>query len=466
MIVLLGAVVSGCQDPELEPLSLKLDAQSEYTINGGESATIPYTLDNLTLAYASVTATSSNADFATSVQPTADDPYTGTVTVTAPKYIFNAEDVTVTVKAVDNGQADRNNEQTFKVSTVVTPGLVTSTTGANSFIVPTGSLFGFMPYKGNTTDKADISSVQLLWQDKAGMVEDLFTKGEYVYVKLAAGVSGNAVVVAGSANNASWSWNLWVTDYNPEADMMEYTDANGKLCKFMDRNLGATTNKMGTDEVHGNFYQWGRKDAFSGSTYENSLKTMYNLAGEVVEKTIEPCAEVDNMAKAIANPLTHYSGVSGGNYSWLTNSYASAPKEEIKDYWGGASGKKSQYDPCPAGWRVPTETEIGFYVVDKALFTKTYATEETTANKDFRGWTLTKDGKSYFFPAQGEIPHGGKLTNAIGGTWPNGKLWSGSSDTMATSSYFRARSSSVSPSSLGLGGVGYGYALPVRCVKE
>lgn len=466
MTALLGVALSGCADPEIEPLALQLDAQQEYEINNGETISIPYTLDNLTLALASVTATSGNAEYSTSVQPSTDDIYKGTITVTAPKYIFDAQDFNVTVNAVDNGNDERNCSQTFKVKPVMTPGVALSSAAANSFIVPTGALFGFQPTKGNSGDKVSATSFGLLWQDKAGMVEDIFAKGDLVYVKLATGVSGNAVVYAGSPDNVSWSWSLWVTDYNPEENQMEYTTAESKTVKFMDRNLGAMDNKGGSDAVNGNFYQWGRKDAFVGSTYEMTLKKMYDLAGEEVSKTITPCAEADNCANGIANPLTHYSGVSGGNYGWLSNSYANAPKEAIADYWGAVSGKKSQYDPCPAGWRVPTEKEMGFYIDKNLTFTKTFKVEGSTANADFLGWTITIAGKDFFFPSQGEVAHGGGLANGFGGTWPCGKLWTANSDTMASSSFFRGRNVNVSPTSRSIGGVGYGYALPVRCVKE
>lgn len=465
--ILLGALsLCSCKDDDLKELALTMQSDSNYEISQGEVLSIPYSLENLSQAVTLVTAASDNADYTASVEPSATDPYSGTIKVSAPDNIVEDASFTVSLKAQDQYNTNRVCNKTITVKPVLSTGLVRVNEAANTFIVAPGSLFGFIPFKGNSTDKADCSAIDLLWQDNAGMVKDIFTKGDYVYVSLAEGVSGNAVIVAGTSTAASWSWNLWVTDYDPATGMMSYTASDEKTYQFMDRNLGALTNKAGDENVNGNFYQWGRKDAFPGSTYEGELRTMFNMAADTVLKVVTPCAEADNLPTSVATPLTHYSGVSGGNYSWMTNAFATAPLDAIKDYWGSVSGNKGQNDPCPSGWKVPSETAMGFYVDKTLTFEKVYNSTETTANKDFLGWNIIINNSSFFFPSQGEVQHSGTLASCVGTTWPCGKLWTATADNMSTSSYFRARVINVSPSSHSASGVTFGYELPVRCVKE
>ena len=57
---------------------------------------------------------------------------------------------------------------------------------------------------GNTTEKAVFQTADLLWQDVAGMVEQLIAAPEEncVYAVLKSGVSGNAVVAVKNADGA------------------------------------------------------------------------------------------------------------------------------------------------------------------------------------------------------------------------------------------------------------------------
>ena len=173
---------------------------------------------------------------------------------------------------------------------------------------------------GNTTEKAVFQTADLLWQDVAGMVEQLIAAPEEncVYAVLKSGVSGNAVVAVKNADGAVvWSYHLWVADFDPDANVMTWTDSeSGTSYKMMDRYVGAVSNQPGSDLSNGLFYQWGRKDPFGSSNYEGKLKAMYDMAGAEVTRTVEPVSVTDNMPNAILNPLTHYSGVSGGNYCW------------------------------------------------------------------------------------------------------------------------------------------------------
>lgn len=449
----------GSEDPDMTitPMS----GSDTYTINPAQDLELQVKIEHFGAATTSLAAASSDPDYTVTASALAEDG-TGTVTVSAPKYILEATTFTVTVTAADTDN-EKTAVQVFNINAETSPNIVVTADNANSFVVSPGSLFGFKAVKGNSSESAQFDQVALLWQDAKGMVSDVFAKGDVIYAALTAGTEGNAVVAALKDGKVQWSWNLWVTDYDPTASSFNYT-AGEKTYTMMDRNLGALSSVSGSDKVNGNFYQWGRKDPFPGSTFNDTLKVSYNIAGDTTRFNYEPVKEVLNVENSIANPTTHYSGVSGGNYSWVSADCAAVDKETVKDLWGGESGKKSLYDPCPAGWKVAPAEALGFYTAAGVTREKVYDGE--VANKNFRGLNITLDGKVYFFPAQGEVPHGGSYCNGVGATWPCGKVWTSNADTMESKSYFRASCINVTPSSCSNSKVSLGYGLSVRCVRE
>lgn len=176
-----------------------------------------------------------------------------------------------------------------------------------------------------------------------------------------------------------WSWHIWVVNQtrNPmTTDVVEHdhdgirdgkiiTNENdpeydendpGKRYKtidytFMNRNLGAVINTKGANNSMGLYYQWGRPTPFigvtdfTGATYTKLYSV--NDEGEAVEITtvnyglmgIEagPVAEIKD---AVLNPQTFFTGATG----WITDAYS----DKLWD-----DEKKSPWDPCPDGWRVP-----------------------------------------------------------------------------------------------------------------
>lgn len=147
----------------------------------------------------------------------------------------------------------------------------------------------------------------------------------------------------------------------------------------MDRYLGAmasrpTTGGDGT-EVYGMYYQHGRKDPFPGpaATSGSGSKAIYNSAGTLlVEGTAgatgvnrEEVSEAENLINAIRSPLTYYygsgaqAGVSPVQYDWYTSGVNDAHRSDL---WG--PGYKTEFDPCPTGWKVPDIDEFIFYYKD------------------------------------------------------------------------------------------------------
>lgn len=456
-----SALVS-CQKDSLKDLEFGQSGESlgNYSISDGETLSIPFKILNAKGKELTYTARTGDAGYAVSVEVDSAA-YAGNVLVSAPAYILKDADFEVGL-AVSGVDADgRSVETAWGVSAKASPSLQVFDEPANSYIVKPGALARINAVKPVSGDALGFDGLSLVWQDVRDLTDTLFTDGDgHVYAKFKAGTQGNAVVAATSDGTVVWSWDCWVADYDPDENVMSYTSPDGVTYVFMDRNLGAVSNASGSDAVHGNFYQFGRKDAFAGSSYDGELKKIYDISGTEIERLYEKVAVEDNTANAVANPLVHYTGVGGGNYSWVTNSYKTLG-EGFKDYWGGLSGTKTQYDPCPAGWRVPPVDAYKFWSDSSLDFAKAYKDDSSAANANFTGWNVTIDGKTFFWPGEGELFN--SYANGVGSNWPCGKTWSASAD----ADNFRGYATSVSPTSHGYRtGLSFAYAVATRCIKE
>lgn len=466
LLALLAGMTLYCVSCTKEPKPLDItypdSTDEEIVIEQNTSYTLNFTVGELGKGSVDVTAVSSDPDYTVSSKMK-DDIY-GEVTVTSPKYIFESSKFNVILKLVDT-ITTRVMADTIYFSSKLSDSYISAQNPANCYIAKEGSMIKFPTNIGNTADKASYSSIDILWQDNLEMIDTLFAENGFAYAVINPSSNGN-VIISGKADDGSivWNWHLWIPKTDPTVTTLDWTSKGGTNFKMMDRNLGAIDAVSGTDDCHGLFYQWGRPTPFSGSTYLCTFKTMYTKGGEEISRIFEPVAEADNMSTAIANPLTHYSGVSGGNYSWITNAYSAELTERVADYWGGVSKTKTKYDPCPDGWKVAQDS-AWYFMSDAAVVVEKVFSAAGEENANLYG----RNYNNIFFPAQGEVAHGGQtVTSCVGSNWPSGKTWSCNADpSIATSkSYFRAVATSVSPTSAGpKGGLGFGYELPVRCVK-
>ena len=181
-------------------------------------------------------------------------------------------------------------------------------------------------------------TAKIAWQeDLTDVIENIGIIGTgenaVIHVKTKPNKAGNAVIAAKIGETIRWSWQLWVSDYNPSSKENGTTYGFNGLT-FMDRNLGATVDpKTGGERTFGFYYQWGRKDPFS-------------TRGKV--ETLEVATGIEtNLANSIMYPDTYITSSSNPN-DWYTKTGNSG-----LDRWNSDQNLKTVFDPCPKGWRVP-----------------------------------------------------------------------------------------------------------------
>lgn len=230
--------------------------------------------------------------------------------------------------------------------------------GANSYIVKTGGnvsipikrafdiwtdYAGSSPATGKVLSLSDVNnltgalSAQIVWQD-AGSISSAVINGtgSAATLDVVAGNTGNALIRVLIAGKVLWQWHIWVSDYDPLETATPYIIA-GETNWYMDRFLGATATS-GTD-AYGLHYQWGRHIPMP-------------KAG-MVETVAGTASEKENLTNAIQSEkfLLYYTTLS---HDW----YSATPK--IWDIrWGDiklGETKKSPFDPCPRGWRLPSNS--------------------------------------------------------------------------------------------------------------
>lgn len=205
--------------------------------------------------------------------------------------------------------------------------------------------------------------VEVLWQDEIGVMTDHSIKvmnaslRDKAYVIVETGEKmGNAVIAMKVNGEIYWSWHIWCTDYNPNLKNGQQ-ELNGYV--WMDRNIGATYNSYNEEggvRSKGFLYQWGRKDLFppaKGWEKAEADKELYGITGELKSFSRTPVAVLNNISNSVHNPMTFYTS----SDSWYT------VNEKLADYslrylWNTKLGKKTLFDPCPAGWRVPAPKNV------------------------------------------------------------------------------------------------------------
>ena len=189
-----------------------------------------------------------------------------------------------------------------------------------------------------------------------------------------------------------------------------------------------------TDYKYGKLYQWGRK-------YGQG----YNSSDASVPSIVEgPVSLSTGQSESNSNKF-YYNYFSP--YDWAT------PQDDT--LWNSGTGDnpvKTEYDPCPAGWRVPSYAELN-------NLSSNYSSLTTNGDQTGRWFsgssTYSESGLRIFFPAAGDRHGGGYVNNRgnYGNYWsslPNGYF--------AFRLYFYGRTIRVSS-------IDRAYGFSVRCVQ-
>jgi uncharacterized protein (TIGR02145 family) len=141
--------------------------------------------------------------------------------------------------------------------------------------------------------------------------------------------------------------------------------------KWATRNLDTGGKFAATPESYGALFQWGRKD--DGHESRSSATT-------------ETLSSTDNPGH--------------GNFILALNSPRDWRNPQNDALWNAGTESapvKSANDPCPAGWRVPTDAEIA------TLFDSDKVSNEWTTQNGISGRKFTDNstGSSLFLPAAG-----------------------------------------------------------------
>ena len=258
-------------------------------------------------------------------------------------------------------------------------------------------------------------TAEVLWQDGIGVMTERSVKvmnaekRDKAYIVVETGnKAGNAVVAMKVNGEIYWSWHIWCTDYNPNLKEGQQ-ELNGFV--WMDRNLGATYNKYNDEggiKSKGFLYQWGRKDLFpptKGWEKTESDEDLYNLAGEIITFSKVPVEVFNNIPNSVHNSMSFYTS----EESWYTNAKGTYRRNDLS-LWNSKVGKKTIFDPCPDGWRVPVGKD-GEYESPWEQ-----AKKNVTPLVRYKGFSL----KGIYYPAAGyrelltgNMPNNSFLDNAL-----------------------------------------------------
>lgn len=261
----------------------------------------------------------------------------------------------------------------------------------------------------HTADAAiNPSDATLLWAEPWDMINELKYDSENKRISFyTTGREGNALIAATDAEGSIlWSWHIWATDQPME---QQHKNDNGEFY-VLDRNIGATRADKGTGEEWresiGMYYQWGRKDPFTGWNQIKDSNQM-SIAASITDPTRFPTS-----------------------YPWMT--------PENHELWD--SSQKTIYDPCPTG-----------YVITSDTVWDTYKGQNVVHNQN--GWEFTYDGiNKTWIPAAAWIDVGGNLQTHNNEVY----MWSGKHD----------KNLHILNNNLNIGSWQLNNGFTVRCMKD
>ena len=388
---------------------------------------------------------------------------TGTVAVCASETAEGGE-VTVTMKVKDS--FNRTSQASAVVTVIarpapvvpegpVTPGssVVPEEKSYNCYMVKPGGYARF------TKKIAEIVKLELAWQDAPDIIHNMSISPSDGYVTvLTNATAGNALVLGKDASgNTLWSWHIWVVDFDPEETAVTVDGVT-----FMDRNLGAISATPGDLGAVGQAYQWGRKDPMPRVVDPAKANyVVYDINGNLLDVGNSSdgwykMQQGGTLAESIANPDMFFRAQ--GDRSWIKDS-------DYQDWWGGVSFAKSEYDPCPQGWKVPVISSTG---ANPYQFMKSEAVAFDT--KKIGVLYTGASEKTLWFPCNGQRS---RSKGWIHNVDSDGNYWLGTdkaglveNNEYKTAEYLSFKDGSIGLTASGGRAIYQVIACAVRCVKE
>jgi hypothetical protein len=236
-----------------------------------------------------------------------------------------------------------------------------------------------------------VATAELLWQDAEGLITNVGIDGDYLTLtvgKDADTQEGNAVVAAKDGEgNIVWSWHIWVTKQTFAT--LTSVNTGSHTYQLTPVNLGWVGDAV--SQGYNTFYQWGRKDAFIPSTGTTTTDhTVYNISNATVTGLTFETSTTATIADNIKHPTTFYNVSDKPNTSIAYNLWDAQQTSNYKN--NATATMKTVYDPCPAGFCVPTGNL--YYYIESGGVTSVW---DGTNN----GRNLTSVTPNVFFPASG-----------------------------------------------------------------
>lgn len=204
-----------------------------------------------------------------------------------------------------------------------------------------------------------------------------------------------------------------------------------------------------TDYKYGKLYQWGRKygQGYNGNFFENGSysEKYYDLTAPTVEAT--------TVSVATGNDKTNENVYYSGSNNWASDGNTSLWSE----YDENLSPLKTDYDPCPEGWRISSYRELYYLVVNYSSWTSNNGQEGIW----FTGSNAYSDEvPKVFFPAAGIRIFFDGVSDLRG--W-YGYYWSNRAEEGSLRAFSLTFNSSAAPEFMNSSAA---QGCSVRCVKE
>lgn len=356
---------------------------------------------------------------------------------------------------------------------------------ANCYIVSKAGRYSFAAKQVDGTVLSG-AKADWVWMTDAALLSDInYADDEISFT--ASDTKGNGLIALIDADgNIVWSWHIWCTDAPAEQKWNQST--------WLDRNIGATSVTKDDVNSYGMLYQWGRKDPFvgantAGSTAGPAEKTAFDadmVAKTVVNESVVGAGNgwanipgqttVEQATRypmclytykysngVVTNPANAYGGATSGQTYGTSNPTMAdwcvgAPTDRWYNKSVTASGK-TDCDPCPAGYMVPTAAQMNDDFIGSKYFTS--AGKSSVTN----GRSFTFNGTTAWLPATGVRFSAYEPVGAnkfIGNT---AVYWnSGTGSTASIGAFMSFTSGNIAAT---CGAVMWkGFACPVRCVAE